>query len=244
MILVFGRSHLQSLLDAYHELPTGDKPFDLDSYQFLREDRTHIVNIDGKWQYHPDCLHELGSLIETTRPKMLVSMLQGEQAILSGLIGPESPFEFYFPGETTKFDESIAIMPFDLFLDYCKEAYDLITPLLTYLNHIISVPTLALSVPPPICNSEFILQNKGIRETLAGQKLAAASWRYRVWKSHALALRTIYYENGIQLIEAPRESYNEDGCLLRSFWADAFHANSRYGHLLLRQLKDLLTSGG
>jgi hypothetical protein len=95
--LVFGHSHMHALIDAYNERATEARLFDLVSYRFLREDREHIVNIGGKWEYHPDCLCELASLIETTRPEMLVSMLQGEQAIISGLIGPEKPFDSIYP---------------------------------------------------------------------------------------------------------------------------------------------------
>src|SRR5579863_2345 len=130
MILVFGHSHMQALIDAYNEPATENKPFDLVSYQFHRENREHIVNIDGKWQYHPDCVRELTNLIETTQPEMLISMIQGEQAIFSGLVAPEKPFEFYLPGEATEIFDSIDIVPFDLLFAYCKEVHALTPPFL------------------------------------------------------------------------------------------------------------------
>jgi hypothetical protein len=244
MILVFGHSHMQALVDAYNEHAAEDKILDLVSYQFLRDDRSHIVNINGKWQYHPDCLSELGSLIKATQPEMLVSMLQGEQAIISGLIGPEKPFEFYFPSESTEFDESIDILPFDVFFELCKEVHGLVPPLLDYLKPVITVPAFALCFPPPICDSEFILENTYVQEIAGERKLADMTWRYRIWKSHALALQAIYQENSIHFVNPPPESYDDNGCLLQPFWADAFHANSQYGYLLLRQLKDLFTGAG
>jgi hypothetical protein len=136
-------------------------------------------------------------------------------------------------------------MPLDMWLEFCKEEHTQISSFFKSVQvERFSVPTFALSFPPPICDSVFILGDDFIREVLAGRRLAAASWRYRTWKSHALALHTIYQENGVPFIDPPRESQGEDGCLLQPFWADPFHANSRYGHLLLRQLSDLFTNAG
>ena len=54
-VLVFGHSHIVALVNAHKaEAAAGEARFDLVSYQFLRDDRQHITNVDGKWRYHPD----------------------------------------------------------------------------------------------------------------------------------------------------------------------------------------------
>lgn len=243
-ILVLGHSHLTSLLDAYKEQARENRAVDLVFYQFLREDRSHIVNIAGHWQYHPDCVRELRDLIATTQPETLVVMLQGEQAILCGLTGPEKPFEFYFPNEAQQFDEAMEIIPFDILMEFCKEQHGLIPPLLDQIKSMTTAPAFALSPPPPVGSSALILSHPRARELAAGRELTPIIWRYRIWKLHVLALRTLYQQKGVQFIDPPGESYGEDGCLLQRFWSDALHANSRYGHLLLRQLNDHVTSAG
>ena len=235
--LIFGHSHLEALLDAYSRVEPNDLGFELVPYQFLHPDRSHIVNIDGKWQYHPECLCELQDLINATAPTILVSMLQGEQAILAGLVKPERPFEFYLPDESEAYGDSIEVMPFDMIFECCKEQYSVFSPFLAKLQSSISSPVFALSFPPPIDDPDFILAN--LHYSLEREQLASASWRYRIWKVHALVLQSIYEESGIPLIPPPPDSFDDNGYLRREFWQDAVHANVQYGHSLLQQLKNL-----
>jgi hypothetical protein len=75
-VVVFGHSHLGALLAAFDEQARQGQPsVELVFYQFLREDRAHIVNMDGQWRYNPECEAELSHLIARTRPAAIVSML-------------------------------------------------------------------------------------------------------------------------------------------------------------------------
>ena len=59
-IVVFGHSHMGALLAAFdQQVAQGQQSCDLVSYQFLRADRQHIVNIDDTWRYNPECEQEL-----------------------------------------------------------------------------------------------------------------------------------------------------------------------------------------
>ena len=247
-ILVFGHSHMGALLEAYRAEAANDtQTFELVSYQFLREDRPHIVHLDGKWRYHPDCEKELGRMIQSSEPTVLASMLQGEQAVLAGMIAPEKTFEFYFPGEEAEFSAPAEIVPFDILFEMCQFEHRLISALLDNLKDLVSMPALALSPPPPIGDSDFILASNpnhaNIGEYIHKHGLPLTHWRYRIWKLHTLALRAIYQEHGIAFVDPPRESQGDDGCLLNPFWSDVFHANARYGHLLLRQIQSFVTNG-
>jgi hypothetical protein len=255
-VLVFGHSHMGALIEAYAAAASGTVAFQLVSYQFLRPERPHIVLAEGKWQYHPECRRELHQLIAATRPRLLVSMLQGEQAILAGLTAPERPFEFFFPGEEAhceeargdevRGDETAEIIPFDALLESCKLEYGLISDLLDHLEGANARPSLALSPPPPIGDGDFILasgQQANIAELISARGLPATAWRRRVWRLHAEALRAIYRDHGIPFADPPAAAYGGDGCLLQPFWSDALHANSAYGQLLLRQIGAVLTEG-
>jgi tetratricopeptide (TPR) repeat protein len=159
-VIVFGHSHMAAMLAAFdQQTAAADKPFELLSYQFLRENRQHIINVGGKWRYHPECEQELRLLIEQNEPAVLVSMLQGEQAISSGLIAPQEPFNFYFPDDEDNHEENNDqnVIPFDIVLRMAKHQYQVISSFLDSTRTFMSMPTFALCPPPPIDDEEFIL---------------------------------------------------------------------------------------
>jgi hypothetical protein len=245
-IVVFGHSHLGALLAAFaQQVSQGQQSCNLVSYQFLRTDRPHIVNIDDTWRYNPECEQELLQLIAETRPAAVISMLQGEQAVAAGMIMPEPRFDFYFPGEETDVPErGEEIVPFDLLFEACKTEYQLVSDLLDRLRRYIAVPFFAFCPPPPIDDPEFILasnpKHANIAEHLATRGLPATHWRYRIWKIHMAALRTIYEEHGVRFVEPPGDAIGSNGCLDARFRSDVFHANAAYGQLLLRQVQQLI----
>jgi hypothetical protein len=245
-VVVFGHSHLGALLAAFDEqVVQGQPSLELLSYQFLREDRPHIVNLDGRWRYNPECEAELSQLIARTRPAAIVSMLQGEQAVAAGLIMPERRFDFYFPGEESCVPErDQEIVPYDLLFEICKADYQLVADLLDRLRPSVTVPIFAFCPPPPIDDEDFILasnpKHANIADYLAKRGLPATDWRYRIWKIHVAALRAIYEKRAVRFIEPPQEAIAANQCLDAQFRSDVFHANAAYGHLLLQQVKKLV----
>src|SRR5205814_962201 len=245
-VVFFGHSHMGALVAAFDEqVSQRRQSLDLFSYQFLRTDRPHIVNVGGRWRYHPECEDELRRLIAQTRPSALISMLQGEQAVAAGLIMPERRFDFYFPGEETyAADPAEEIVPYDLLLEACKIEHHLVSDLLDRLKPFVTVPIFALCPPPPIDDEEFILtsnpKHANIAEHLAKRGLPSTPWRYRIWKLHTMALQEIYREHGITFIDPPVEAIGDNGCLQQDFRSDVFHANQRYGQLLLKQVQQLI----
>jgi hypothetical protein len=186
----------------------------------------------------------LRRLIEQIEPAAIVCMLQGEQAASAGMIAPEKPFEFFFPGEEGGVAVSGEIVPFDLLFSACKQTYRLIAQLLDQLKPAINMPAIALSPPPPVGDAQFILASNpkfaNISEHLQRRGLPSTRWRQRMWRLHTAALRTIYQERGIAFVDPPLGSLDADGCLSRPFWADVFHANTAYGRLLLRQVESFV----
>jgi hypothetical protein len=241
-ILVFGHSHIAALVAAYNQSEVGKDTLELVFYHCQQPGRENIVNINNTWQYNPECICELATMIKDVRPQGMISMLQGEQAILCGLMHPPERFEFYFPWETEEYDDSVEILPLDMVLEVCRQHHSLLPPFLDYLIALVEVPIFALSFPPPIYDAEFIMAHG--REFLKDGQLATPRWRFRIWKAHAMALEVIYRERGIPFISAPPEVCEDNGYLLQPFWQDAIHANARYGQLLLAQLKALFVPKG
>jgi len=143
-VVVFGHSHIGALLVAFDEqVSQRRQSLELLSYQFLRTDRPHIVNIDNRWRYNPECEDELRRLIMTAQPTAIVSMLQGEQAVAAGLIMPERRFDFYFPGEETRVAEpGQEIAPYDLLFEACKAEHQLVSDLMDRLRPLVTMPIL------------------------------------------------------------------------------------------------------
>ena len=99
-LVLFGHSHLGSITRAYDERKTkSDAPFDLEVVQFIRDDIPHIIHGENGWQYNPDGARQLQEVLETIKPRAVFCSLQGEQAVWAGLVAPERPFDFFFPGE-------------------------------------------------------------------------------------------------------------------------------------------------
>ncbi len=243
--LVFGHSHMGALLTAFERAAAnGQSSVDLVSYQFLRDERPHIVNIDGKWRYHPECQSELREMIRTVAPSIIVSMLQGEGPALAGLAMPARPFEFYFPGEQHELERSHEIVPFDLLLEACRYEHRLISNLLDEVVPF-GVPAVALSPPPPVGDADFIFaaapKGTAFANNMRERGLPPLAWRCRIWQLHVLAYRTIYEQHGIMFVNPPSEACDTKGCLRQPFWSDVFHANAEYGRLLLRQIESHVT---
>ncbi len=241
-VIAFGHSHLGALNAAYEK--TGPEPslsYALTTYQFLRSDRPHIVNVDNSWRYNPEIERELLHILDQTTPIAVVIMLQGDQAISSGLTAPAKPYDFFFPGEVGYSPSpGTEIIPFDLALSACKKTYHLIADFLDLIRDRLPPVSFALCPPPPVGDREFILSSStrhgNISSHIEKFGLPDAAWRRRIWKLHTTALRSVYEERSIAFIDPPPESFDEAGCLRIEYRGDVFHANVAYGQMLLDQI--------
>lgn len=247
-VVAFGHSHLSALCAAYAQLGAQpDISYKLVSYQFLRSDRPHIVKADDIWRYNPDIEAELVALLDKTKPDAVAIMLQGEQAISSGLAPPEEPYDFFFPWDQAYIpNPGSTIIPFDLIFEACVERYQVVGQFLTLIRNRLPSLSFALCPPPPVGDDKFILdadiQHANISQHVAKFGLSPIIWRRRIWKLHTMVLQNIYAANDIGFIDPPPESYSDDGSLLTKFRSDVFHANACYGRLLLGQISHMLAN--
>lgn len=245
-VLVFGHSHLGAITSAYKKLPEkSNLEFDLITYQFLRSDRQHIVNINGIWCYHPDILIELKSIISRENPNIVISMLQGEQSISLGMVNPKDPYNFFFPKEENYIqNNNNEIVPFDIIYQTCFDRFLHINTFVKEIRKNLPEQTFSFCPPPPISDDNIILNgvmpHKDLASEISKFGLADSQWRYRIWKVYTMALRDSYASNEIRFIDPPSEAVDSNGCLLNEFCSDIFHANMDYGTLLLNQISNLL----
>ncbi|PPQ28470.1 hypothetical protein [Rhodopila globiformis] len=248
-VFAFGHSHLGPLIAAYEQQKrTSDLSYELTTYQFLRNDRPHIVKIDKTWQYNPEIERELTDIIVELRPDLVVMMLQGEQIILTGLTVPEKYYDCFFPGDQdTAANHAYEIIPFDLMLKATLLRYELIGNFIPRIRHCLPDASLACCPPPPAEDVRQILQtdtkHAEIAETIERFGLPPAPWRQRIWKLHTLALRTLYQSNRIRFLEPPYASFDPGGFLRPEFRSDLFHGNINYGKALLQQISGVLCEG-
>jgi hypothetical protein len=246
-VFSLGHSHLGALSSAYENVePHSGLTFELTRYQFLRVDRPHIVHVENRgWCYNQEIERDILDLLENTKPAAVAILLQGEQAVSSGLIAPVRPYDFFFPQEVGYIpDPNSEIIPFDIIFNICKNKFRLIADFLDLIVDRLPPIAFALCPPPIVGDTKFILNSdtshEGISSHIAKFGLPSTSWRLRVWKVHVMALRAVYTDRKIAFIDPPAESFGEDGCLRTEFRSDVFHANAAYGQLLLNQINRLV----
>jgi hypothetical protein len=244
-VVAIGHSHLGALAAAYANPGLrGERSFELSSYQFLRSDRAHIVHEDGKgWRYHPEIEKEVLALLDTVKPDAVTILLQGEQAVLAGLVPSVRPYDFFFPSEIGYVpDPTCEIIPFSIVFEVCKDRFRLIADFLDLIGKSLPDNCFALGPPPLVGDRDFILNTKYRHGEIASHieqyGLPSTVWRLRVWEVHMMALRSIYRERGIRFLEPPMTSCSAEGCLNAAFRGDVFHANAAYGQLLLAQIDE------
>ena len=246
-VIAFGHSHLGALDLAYAQAGgRRDLPYELTTYQFLRNDRPQIVNLDEKgWRYHPEIAHDISALIDTIKPQAVVMMMQGEQAVSAGLIASAKPYDFYFPRETGYIPNAASeIISFDLILKVFIAYYRIIGDFIDLIRGRLPPLSFAFSPPPPVGDRQFIIDSDTKHGNIAchikKNGLPATAWRYRIWKINVMAMRAMYEARSIPFIDPPDGTANEDGCLRLDFRSDVFHANLAYGELLLGQIGSLI----
>jgi hypothetical protein len=243
-IVVFGHSHMDALLDAYsHRSLKEHLGIEIIFYRLMRKE--HSFYIHGKSEYNVELdERELRSLIQEVRPALVVGMLEGQQTALLGMVGPERPFEFCFPGEERHFEPSQEIVPYDMLLETCQEELIGISRCLKDLRPVMTMPALALCPPPPTPDAEFILAHfpPEVAQSMRQRGIPPAAWRLRIWKLCVLALQAVHREHRMECLSPPPQSHDEEGFLLPSFWSDGIHANAEYGRLLIGQIERAVTA--
>jgi hypothetical protein len=240
-VVLFGHSHLGAIVRAYDDKKTkAETTLDLYPIQCIRKGVPHIVHGQNGWEYHPDGIAELRSVIETVKPSAVFFSLQGEQAIWAGMLTPERPFDFFFPGDSPVVDGvDREVVPFDIIMDIAIGHHRLAADFLGQVQSLVTIPFFGISPPPPVGDTDFMmerLRGHDVYPKLKERGLASKAWRRKMWRVHVLALAEIYRTHRCGFREAPDNALDREGFLPASMYGDAFHANNEYGALILEQM--------
>jgi hypothetical protein len=238
-------------LQYAHEKQTAndEHSFELTSLPFVRPGLPYVVRINGEQRYNPDLEAEIGELLQTVQPDLIVLMLEGGESARSGFQWPAVPFDFCLPGEPYRPVPGPGdIVPYDLLREFARAKYRLTSEFLARIGRSRQVPWISIAPPPVVGDDEFLtrmlLKNELIRDEVRASGLPPAIWRRKMRTVLISAMREMYESHGAPFMDAPAGTYDKDGFLLPEFYHDAMHANRHYGALISRQIDGALVTHG
>src|SRR4029077_12250269 len=93
-----------------------------------------------------------------------------------------------------------------------------------------------IAPPPPVEDPTKLAYTESVAERLSPDSLSRPALRMKWHVAYVQTLRRLLWQNGIQVLEAPREAISEAG-FLRDEYADSItHANASYGRLMADQI--------
>jgi hypothetical protein len=201
----------------------------------------------GKTIKGPSFEQIVEALRSTSADATLVSMVGGNQYNVLGMLVHPEPFDFLLDGDDpATLTPGARVIPasqieaaFDHFLSgtLSKQNQEL-------LHAFPGKIKLHVEPPPPKEDSDYIRKNaENYFQTgeNINLKISPAPFRRRLWVAQSRALGRLCDRLGMTLIRAPEDSMDESGYLRReAYGADATHANTVYGEMLLRQLEQFM----
>ena len=235
-ILAIGHSHIDALKVGYGDLIKRETlPFAMD---FFRLDQP--IDIKGLI----DDSHSQGDL------RMIVLSIGGIAHFAHGSVSNPKPFDFVVPeSPNIPLDRDATLIPYDLIRKKLRSdlahGMDVIKQIRSYTD----VPVYQLSPPPPVGDPDAIVAHinaatarmserwiEKLQSDLKSHGIAPRALRYKLWLAFVDVAKQLCAEFDIIFLASPPETKDCDGFLREEYRRDAFHANPRYGELIVRQL--------
>lgn len=238
-IFVFGDSHTRALLNAANESSTEDDF--VFSIHWMRSEKNGVVRGDLGIEDAFEKIKSLGG------QDILVISLLGTAHNIFGLVQHEQPFDLMEAGSSFDMEDLHGqIVPRNIMWDMF-EFWGRRNKKIKKLKDCSSVRVFHLMTPPPKQDNGFI-ESKTAKyrdHVVAVKGISRAELRLRLWNLEMQVLKHICDEWGIGVIPPPNDAIETEGFLKKEFYGnDATHANTAYGALVLKQLKDIAASGG
>lgn len=242
-VLALGHSHLVALADAYRAPGVAaGLPFRLVTLQLQRPAGPAVVPIDGRPEYDPAIVPAVLDALRATSPSLVVLMLEGSQAVVTGVARPLRPWDFMLPAESASPAEGSDrdLLPFDLVTDIARRRFAHTGRFLDKVRDEMGPRVVALSPPPPCGDDAALLEridrNRALRDAVLATGLSPRAWRQRIWIMMVTALAETYMTRGITFLPPPPAAMDAQGFLPLPLLSDALHGTPGYGKMLLRQL--------
>lgn len=175
---------------------------------------------------------------------IFLSILGNQHARL-GLIEPPVPVDFYHPDlPQLPIHDGAVVVPYRTIAHTVRDSLERVAEHYAYLKRILDKPLVQCQPPPPNPSESHIRKHPNVFQAqLSRSRVAAASFRMKMWKAQGEVMLQMCAEAGIEFLPCPQAALDESGFLAESAWAlDPVHANAGYGALVLRQLARVVRS--
>ncbi len=243
-IIIIGDSHTTCIAEAVVARQAAGtdaaRPFEIYASRFSKKKANGAI-IPGLEEKDA-----LNLLRKARREDVFVSVLGGNQYNTLGLLEDAQPFDLIDPVNHAHPEETTArIVPLGQMAASFDNFVSGMRPTLLRLKDNFAGRVFHLNPPPPKGDNEFIKKNAEGHFRSGGKvilNVSPANMRRRLWLAQGQALKRMCDSLEIGFLEVPKEAIDENGFLGRDVYgADATHANTHYGELVLRNIEATLT---
>lgn len=225
---VVGNSHTTCVSAAAAEKPPQD--FQIKIERFPKNEKVGIP---------ADAIY---AMIRAISDQVIVfSMIEGEDHSKLAIVRDEPPFDFHLIKSQLPVNPDYELITFNAMRDLLRSQLNrTVLRRLAFIRTLYEGPMFHIASPPPKDDEKFLLNS--MKSILAFLKvddceLNDSTIRLKMWLLQNRILSKFCRSKGIGFIPAPPDAIKANGFLAPPYFAnDAFHANVRYGHLVLNQI--------
>jgi hypothetical protein len=193
---------------------------------------------------NPEFWDLLDQLSAYTGPKVMVSMLGGNEYSVLSLVEHPRPFDFEWPGDARypliPGRQVIALQTVERLLE--RQSVGTLAMLTALRYKLPDWQIMHVMPPPPIASETHIRREteEYFRQTLQVYGIAPLSLRMKFYKAYCQWLERAMQPLNISALQAPPEALEDSGATSEAFALGCTHANDRYGALVTAQIQRTL----
>ena len=248
-ILVLGNSHIAALRAASVSMLSTDSAKLARIFAFLTLPPGHfwVRPNQAGIPYDLRLIEEVRQYGKQLPGCILVSTIFGNGHFILGGIKHDIPFDFIEPSRQSEFYRSErTIIPYSLFRLRAHRSTEVLLGILKIFVDDFLLSVIHVSSPPPTADN-FILATY-VNRTDTRKSAASTNElcvedpeiRLKTWRLFEDVAKEVVEAAGGLYMPPPSEALDHQGYLLKEFEGDGFHANTKYGNAVLRQLAEFL----
>jgi hypothetical protein len=249
-ILAVGFSHLTSIEDAQRiRIRIGRAAYTIDFVYPWPTSRYDpwIRHEQGETIYNPVLQDDLLALSRQHEYAAIIGSLTDNMYFNLGVTNDPVPFDFVEPdGDAEGLTAGARVLPYGMVRAFLLERLQQRMGLLPIIRSTGAQPFYMLALPPLIGDDEKLKAGTSSEELdriIHQRGLPPKSFRRKLWSLAQSLLQELSESYGAKFVPVPAEAVDTEGFLSYEYWRsnnDAFHANQRYGELVLTQMDHLL----
>lgn len=228
-MLAIGHSHLRCV-----QVAASGQGESLDAFNFW-DDGSLLCNLPEG----PALTARLQSRVQD-HEGIVFSYIGGGAHTVIGLVSHPRRYDFVLPeAPDLPFDARAEILPVAAVKAALLAQTESYLQLMRHLRSLAPGRMVHMEPPPP-CPDEDRISPHIPWSLFPGmlQEVAPRHLRYKAWRLHSCIVSDFCREQGIEFMAYPREAADTEGFLREQYFLDGVHANSGYGALQLRQMRE------